>query len=422
MYRVLATANAFSRAGWEVTVLTATRETFARLTGSDPDAERHIDSRINVVRIPFDSRRGEANLRKWSRFRLLSPLLWNYLHLTRSRITFPESSYGNWKAPLIRASEEIHRRHPVDLVVGSANPNVDFVPGLHLHRAYAVPYVMDYRDAWHLSVYSGKRVGSPKRRSNRLERRLLGNAKEAWFVNQAIRDWHAVEYPSGAERFHVVANGFDPEFLRSFAVSTPDPASGLTFGYLGTISGPLPLRETLDGWRIARSESLVVSRSRLVFRGRIGQGAEADARTVALLEEYRDDNVVHQGPVSKTKVAEVYQEFDALLLVLARGKYVTSGKVFEYAATGLPIAALFHPETAATHVLKGHPRVSSVADTTPRLIADALIATAEEALATTPESIDQARTWAAHLARDAQLSPRISALYDDLNPRREAAK
>lgn len=412
MYRALATANAFAQDGWRVTVLTATRQTFERLTGSDPESEAHIDPRINVVRVPFDPARGETDLRKWSRARLYSPLWWNFAHFTRSRMSFPEGGYGSWKAPLAAAAEQIHRAHPVDLVVGSANPNVDFIPGAHLHRKHGVPYVMDYRDSWHLAVYSGARVGSPLGRSNRLERRLLNDAQEAWFVNEAIRDWHATEYPRRAEHFHVVANGYDPQFLPSLPDRIVDPDGGLTFGFLGTIYGPMPLRETLDGWRIARAESPIVESSRLIFRGRLGHFAEADPVTAALLDEYKDDGVSYLGPVSKTQVAEVYRGFDALLLILGRSKYVTSGKVFEYAATGLPIAALHHPETAATSTLRGHPRLFPVPEPTPRHIADALIATAEDVLAKAPGDVERTKQWAAHLSRDAQLLPRVSALRE----------
>jgi glycosyltransferase involved in cell wall biosynthesis len=410
MYRALATANAFARAGWQVTVLTATRDTFERLTGSDPESEHFIDPTIRVVRIPFDPALGETDLKNWSRARLYSPLLWNFVHWLLSRIHFPESGYGSWKVPLISATEAIHKDSAVDLVVGSANPNVDFAPGAHLHRLHGVPYVMDHRDSWHLDVYTGNRIGSRLSRSNRLERRLLDQAEEAWFVNGPIRDWHAAEYPRNADRFHVVSNGFDPIFLNSAPPRVGGANRSLTFGFLGTIYGPMPLRESLEGWRIARSESATIAKSRLVFRGRLGHFAEPDAATASLLNEYREDGVIHLGPVSKTQVSEVYKDFDALLLILGRSKYVTSGKVFEYAATGLPIAALHDAETAATSTLRGHPRLHPVAKPTPREIADALIATAEDALTTTAEAVERTRQWAEHLSRDAQLTPRVAAL------------
>lgn len=413
MYRALATANAFANDGWKVTVLTATRDTFERLTGSDPESEEFIDPRIDVVRIPFAPERDETDLRKWSRARLYSPRLWDYLQDRLSGRDFPELGYGTWARPLVAAAEKIHREHPVDLTVGTANPNVDFAPGLHLRRTHGVPYVMDHRDAWHLDVHTGRHEGWRFGRSNRLERRLIDDSVETWFVNEPIRAWYAREYPRKAAGFHVVANGFDPVFLDTSALAAPvsaDPTRSLTFGYLGTIYGEVPLREILDGWRLARAESEVVARSRFVFRGRLGHYAEPDAEVAALLAEYEADQVIYLGPVSKTQVSDVYRGFDALVFIAAHSEYVTSGKVFEYAATGLPIGAFQHPDTAATSVLRGHPRVFPVAEPTPRLVADALIDMAAHTIDATSEDTERARTWAAHLSRDAQLTPRIAAI------------
>ena len=179
MYRALATTNAFARAGWDVTVLTAERETYERLTGTDVGAEETIDPRVRVHRIPFDPERGETDHRRWSRWRVYSPLLWNYLRWVIARLGFPEVGYATWRRPLARAARQIHAAHPVDLVIGSANPNVDFVPGDVLYRDDRVPYVMDHRDAWHLNVYTGKRVGARFSRSARLERRMMRHAAEA---------------------------------------------------------------------------------------------------------------------------------------------------------------------------------------------------------------------------------------------------
>lgn len=410
MYRALATANAFARNGWRVTVLTTTRETFERLTGSDPEAEQHIDPSIEVVRIPFEPSVGEADIAKWSRLRVFSPLLWNFLRFSMSRVPFPEIRYGSWRRPLARAAESIHRQLPVDLVVGSANPNVDFVPGMHLKRKFGVPYVMDYRDTWHLDVYSGRTIGSPVSRSQRMEKRLIAGAEEVWFVNSAIRDWHARRFPGASSRFHVVANGYDPGFLAGLSPGRKDGDDALTFGFLGTVYGPMPLRETLEGWRIARSRSPLVAASRMVFRGRLGHFAQPDPKAQALLEEFASDGVTYAGPVSKAKVASVYADFDVLLLILGKSKYVTSGKVFEYAATGLPIASLHHPETAATAVLTGYPRHHAVRDITAEEVAATLIAAAEHATTAEPRDLEQAREWSRHLSRDAQLLPRVEAL------------
>jgi glycosyltransferase involved in cell wall biosynthesis len=409
MYRALATANAFVNDGWNVTVLTATEDTYQRLTGSDPETVNSIDPRITLVRIPFDPERGDTNIGSWSRLRVFSSLLWNASRWLVSLAQFPELAYGSWRKPLEHAAERINASSRVDLVLGTANPNVDFAPANYLNRRYGTPFVIDHRDAWHLNVYSGKRVGKRWHRSNRLERSLLARCTEAWFVNDPIRRWHASEYSQAASKFHVVANGYDTNFAGNTNQTRPDNAR-LIFGYLGTIYGPIPLREALEGWALARARVPELADARLVFRGRLGHFAEADQEAANLLKSFERENVSYGGPVSKTQVSAAYQGFDALLLIISRSKYVTSGKVFEYASTGLPIAALHDPVTAATGILEGYPSVHPATSVSAAAFADAIESAAISARKSTAQSRDAAQAWAAHLERGAQLSPRIAAL------------
>jgi hypothetical protein len=322
--------------------------------------------------------------------------------------------YGGWRRALIAATDRIHQKKPVDLVIGTANPNVDFIPGWHLYKKARVPYVMDYRDTWHLDVYEDKRIGSPRSRSARMERRLLAHAAEAWFVNAPIRDWHTREYAPETDTYHVVANAFEEEFANRFRGMQPSSHAqnngGLVFGYLGTIYGPMPLRESLDGWRLARAQSDLLGASNLVIRGRLGHYSEPDPKVLAILDEYRNDGVSYEGPVSKTDVASVYRTFDALLLILGRSKYVTSGKVFEYAATGLPIASLHHPETAATAVLEGRQDWFPLREVNAEAACEVFLQTADRARTMTAQDYADNQNWASHLSREKQLLPRIDHL------------
>ena len=130
------------------------------------------------------------------------------------------------------------------------------------------------------------------------------------------------------------------------------------------------------------------------------------------MKEYADDGVSYEGPVSKTAVADKYKGFDALMLILGRSKYVTSGKVFEYAASGLPIASLHHPETACTTILDGHQDWFPVPDLSPDSIAETILKTAQRAGDMTPADYARNQAWADHLSRDKQLQPRINHLTE----------
>jgi glycosyltransferase involved in cell wall biosynthesis len=410
MYRALATSNAFVAAGWRVTVITAERDAFDRLTGSDPASEQAIDPRVTIVRVPFESARGETDLARWTRERAKSPLLWSLRTSWREYRSFPETGYGGWATDLVAAAERVHDADPVDLTIGTANPNVDFAPGYALWSRHSVPYVMDYRDAWHLDLYDDKRIGSRLSAPARLEGRMLKNAREVWFVNQPILDWHAHEYPENSANFHVVANGFDPGFLDATRARLPNPRDGLVFGYLGSLYGPVPVRETFEGWRLARTRSPLLARSSLVIRGRIGRTAEPDPASLALFDEFAADSVSYGGPVSKTDVASVYRTFDALLLMLVKGKYVTSGKVFEYAATGLPILSLHDVDNASSAILAGHPAWIQTPDLSVESIAQSFVTAGGIAASMTAADYAAVRAWADHLSRDKQLAPRIAEL------------
>jgi glycosyltransferase involved in cell wall biosynthesis len=410
MYRALATANSFAESGWDVTVLTANRAAFAHLTDLDPLTEKAIDGRISVKRVEFDLSRGETDLARWSRWRMTSPLGWSGLKMLTESIGFPEPRYGGWRKHLVRAAREVHADRPVDLVIGTANPNVDFTPGWELHRRFGVPYVMDYRDTWHLNMYSGHRTARRGSRSSRWERRLLAQATEVWFVNEPIKHWHDVEHPFIADKSHVVSNGYDEVFLDGLEPRLRRTGEPLSIGYLGTIYGPMPLEQTLEGWKLARLRSNLLARSTLDVHGRLGHFAAPDLRVKELLDKYRDDGVVFHGKVSKTDVARTYSRFDGLALILGRSKYITSGKVFEYVATGLPIAALHHPETASTTVLASYPRFVAARDDTAESFAEALVALAEMIEQASPKDGRNAQASARKWERRRQLAPRIDEL------------
>lgn len=409
VYRALATPNLFARAGWRVTVLTVTRETFEFSTGIDASLEERIDSSIRVERIPFDVPRYQLDLRRWSRWRAAFPELWNTWVVWRDRRGFPEPTYGAWEDDLRAAARRLHADEPVDLVIATANPNVDFAAADEL-GALGVPYVLDYRDAWQLDVFTGRRLAPRGGRVDVLETRLIDRAREIWFVNEPIRRWHQAEHPAAAERMHVVANGFDAELADFSPTVRPDRNAGITMGYIGTISARVPLEELLAGWRIARAKDPLLATSELALHGYLDYFGAPNERWLAVLDRYRDDGVSFRGPVAKAAIAETYAGFDALVLALGTGVYVTSGKVFEYCATGLPVVSVHDPGNAASDVLREHPSWFPVDSLDPERIAEALIAGAHASAAQTAQDRLAVQRWAAGYERAAQLTPRIAAL------------
>lgn len=414
VYRALATVNAFAAQGWRVTVLTADRETYARYTGADPSLEAQVDPRIEVVRVPFDWPAQDTDVRRYSFLRVALPPVWHRIRRLADQIGFPEPSYGPWLPALRRAAAAVHARRPVDLTIATANPHVTFGAAHDLFRRSGVPYVMDYRDAWRLDVFTGVETRRRQSRAGRVEARMIRDAREVWFVNEPIRAWHAAHDPEHAAAMHVVANGWDPTLLE-FPLERPDPdGRGIRFAYLGTVTPKVPLAEVLDGWRLALAEGTVPAGSTLTIGGHLGYFSVPQGRLADLVTGAADAGVSYAGPVPKASVGEFYANADVLVLALGSGRYVTSGKVYEYVATGRPIVAVHDAENATTSVLSGHPLVASVTSVDAAGVAAALAEGVRLARSSDPDEQERVRELALAYSRDHQLAPRIAALTESV--------
>ena len=414
-YRMLATANSFARKGWDVTVVTLTRDTWLREHGLDESLLALVDERIEVVRLPLYRDDLDTDIRSYSRLRAQRPKQWLKQLRRGDQRQFPELVFGRWRDQLVAAAHEVHERKPVDLVLASASPYTFFAPALDLNEMHDVPFILDYRDAWAIDIIGDKVAFEPRSRKGRLERRMMDRAREAWFVNSPIRDSYAELYPQDAAKLHVVRNGSDLAVGTSaIPLRRPDPGQGLVFGYLGTVSfTPDFTRNLCQGWRLAGERDALVAGSRLEFRGHIGAGAARGASGhVRVLAEFADDGVSYQGPVAKGDTASVYASWDALLLALVGGRYVTSGKVYDYVSTGLPVMSAHEPAHAATEILDGYPLWVRNEGLTAEDLARAFIQTAHLAVDATTEDRLASRRHAGQFERYAQIEPAVLRLTD----------
>ena len=168
-----------------------------------------------------------------------------------------------------------------------------------------------------------------------------------------MRGWHAERYPDASQRMTVVLNGWEPELLGQVPFRRPDPQRPLRFGYVGTVTEPMPLETLFEAWEKARSAP-ELSGARLEIFGHLGFFPHTAAALRARLPG-EDSGVEYMGGVPKAELAGTYEHLDVLVFCVPGAKYVTSGKVYEYMAAGKPIVSVHEPDIAAVDVLKGHP-------------------------------------------------------------------
>jgi glycosyltransferase involved in cell wall biosynthesis len=409
VHRSLATANHFAARGWDVTVLTINEEYYRDYVQSwDPSLSERVDPSVTVERVRYPGWRFEPSLRRYGWLRGHFPIVAEKLHKRREQRDFPEP-YATWIKPATLRAAALHAARPFDLCLATGNPHAAFAVAWHLWDRVGLPYVVDYRDSWTLNLYEDAPAYPDGHPAWEWERRVLDNARRATFVNEPLREWHMHRYPEVADRMLVVENGWEPSLLGDVVDLQPHSFVGesdhpLQFGYLGTMTERVPLAELFAGWRLARQEPLLADAGVKLY-GHLGYFNTSSANLRANLPIDEGIGVSYEGPVAKTEVVAVYDALDVLLLALAGSKYVTSGKVYEYMATGKPIVSVHVPEAAASDVLRGYPMWFPCADLSAGAIRDAVVKAAEAARAATPEDFAACRAYAAAYTREAQLEP-----------------
>jgi len=417
VYRALATANFFAAHGWDVTVITVGREFFFDVLRSyDESLESQVRDDVRVERVHFSPVHFSGavwgpEIRKYNWLQAHFPTRNTKFRKWLKRRVFPEQ-YWPWIPGVVRRGLALHRRQPFDAILATGNPHASFVAAWLLSRLIRRPYAIDYRDSWTVDIFEGIPAFPPSHPAWRWERRVISKAARIVFVNQALRVWHAERYPESADRMMVVQNGYDPGFLGDGLQCDPAPHDRpLRFGYLGTITRKVPLQQFIEAWRLAREEPELGGAEALLY-GYLGFVSSNIPDLYNKLSTVDSIGVRYRGPVSKAEVIRVYEELDVLLLILAGSRHVTSGKVYEYIATGKPIVSIHQPDSAANEILKGYPLWFPVRDLEAESVRDALLDAARAVRSLTPDQVAQCRQHAKRFSRGAQLRPLEVALRE----------
>lgn len=412
-YRMRETANQFCALGWDVTVVTILEESWEREYGLDHTLSEPVDPRVQIVELPLAREDLETDIRKFSESRAFRPAAWAKKERERHLEFFPELVFGGWRDCLEQGVLDVHQERPADLLLVSCAPYVNLAAARRLWQEHRVPYAVDYRDGWSVDVIGGGEAFPKDSEAGQWEDEVLRDATAVWCVNDPIADFYRERFPDIAHRVDVARNGFDPDSVPEVTSGRP-AADGLVFGYLGSVNfRPEFLETVLDAWRAARLRDPLVARSRFEIRGHIGAGASREANAhMDLIRKAEADGVAFGGPVAKAEVAETYAGWDALVLMLVGGRYVTSGKVYEFMATGLPVVSAHAVDHDASTVLDGRPLWTGARGMDVELLASAFVDAARMAGEAGDDERAAARAHATRFTRSSLLAPSVRRLSD----------
>ena len=415
VYRARATANHFVDAGWDVTVFAAPLPFLHDVVGSvDEKLLDTVDPRITVERPDLSLYRWQHDLHEMSWFRGTWPTLARQMFEWREARQFPEQ-YVSWARSCVGRAVKLHRREKFDAVLATGNPFSAFAAAWAFHKLTRVPYVIDYRDSWTLDLFTDEPTFPAEHPAWKWERRVIGGSAATVFVNNALRHWHAERYPKAADRMLVVPNGWDPDLLDVTPAEPEQPLGPhhpLKYGYLGTLTINQPVEEMAAAFERARRHPELAD-AELNIYGHLGFFRHSPAGFLPRLgldahgqvDPSLDTGIRLRGPVSKTEVSSVYSESDVLVFLAAGGRYVTSGKIFEYMASGRPIVSVHAPDIAAREVLEGYPLWFTADSLDPDQVAQSFIAAGKAARDASPEVRAAARRHADKFQRHRLLDP-----------------
>jgi glycosyltransferase involved in cell wall biosynthesis len=426
VYRARATANHLADHGWDVTAFAAPLTFLYDVIGSvDEELASTVHPGITVERPHLALYRWQRDLRQFGRFRGSLPAVSRKLFDWREHKIFPEQ-YASWAVNSVKRALRLHAKQRFDVVLATGNPFASFAAAWAFHKLTNVPYVIDYRDSWTLDLFADEPAFPAEHPAWKWERRIMRDAGSAVFVNDALRTWHAERYPGSAADMLVVPNGWDPDLLQltpptdtadgDDTAGAADSAAGerrpLQFGYLGTVTNNQPVEAMAEAFKLARSHP-DLAEAELNIHGHLGFFQDSQAFFMERLglddggnvDPDNDTGLRYRGPVSKTDVGSVYEHNDVLVFLAGGGRYVTSGKIFEYMASGRPIVSVHAPDIAAREVLEGYPLWFNANSLEVDELAQSFIAAGKAARDCGPEQRAAARQHAQKYARAILLRP-----------------
>ena len=228
-----------------------------------------------------------------------------------------------------------------ELLYSTSPPETDHLIALILKRWSRLPWVADFRDGWMFEPLRPTRLSSRLRFmiESWLEARVVSAAERIVTVNDAMRSHLQARYPQDALKVTVVTNGYDPEDFASMKWK-PRNSTRLQIVHAGRISGSrqqTSIHGLLTALEILQSEdSGVFQDLELHFVGEL-----TPSETEAVCSSRARAAIKVVGTVPRSEAIQLQANADVLLMITVPGKSgVTTGKLFEYMGTGLPVLAL----------------------------------------------------------------------------------
>lgn len=318
-----------------------------------------------------------------------------------------------WAPFAVRSAISVQRRRPSQVLYSSSPPvTTHLIAGL-VSRRTGTPWVADFRDPWIGNSFAAPLPRFQRQLQARLERWIVEQADRVVFATEGLAERYRTRYPSRAERFLTIPNGYDANELSRIQVLPRQDDGTFRVVYSGSIYGDRELEILLDGLALAiRRDSALRDRLRIEL---IGWMTEPNRRRAEAAMGILGPVLQVSGFIPRDESLARLRSADAGLMLLADGPerdVVVGGKLFEYLGFDRQVLAVM-PRGDARAILEelewgivADPDAEGVADGLERLLSAPVPARAAD-----PEGRYERRRLAARLGEvfDQVAAERVAA-------------
>ncbi len=262
----------------------------------------------------------------------------------RANVFLPDARVG-WIPFAAARGHALLRDRRFDAVLTTGPPHSTHLAGLILKLIHDRPWVIDFRDPWTEIDYYAELPMTPLARTidRWLESHVLRHADAATVVSESMSRRFAAR---AALRLRVIENGYDEADFRGVTSRPPDDQ--FVIGHVGNLNGarnPVVLWKALA--ELHPAESMPDLKIRLT--GNVDPSVMTSASELGLAD------LIDVQPYVPHEVAiDRMHRTTLLLLCINRVEGsggITTGKLYEYLATGRPILGIGPPDGDAARVL-----------------------------------------------------------------------
>ena len=364
VYRTLRYTKHLRKFGWEPVVLTVKNYSYARY---DEKLIQQLPDKLEVYRsyafdpIGFLVNRRRKRISSISRAntgkeqaageqKTISKKLLRMLYEKAApKLFIPDERVG-WVPFAIHRALSIINVENIDIVYTTGSPWSTHLIGYFLKMMTGIPWVADYRDPWTLTknVFESLKPEFLSKFDQFLIQRFFQTCTLSIVVNHRIKKNYLLKYPQvKADKIAVIYNGFDPCL---FHEAPKDLGEFFTITFTGTLAAMEPEYFLMGLSKAALLNPEFRENAKVLF-----VGETPDDFQMLLKRNGIQDMVATVGVVSKKESIGYQLSSDVLLFLISHDagcEMFTSGKIFEYLASGKPVLGLLPDGDARDIILE----------------------------------------------------------------------